>query len=63
MCNQHEIKAVNHTNTIDSAKNLNESQLHLNRYGNIIFGKNFHLNRYGNIIFGKNFEKFLCELD
>ena len=48
MCNQREIKIVNHTDTIDPAKNLNESQLHLNRYGNIIFGKNF--------------EKFLCEL-
>ena len=49
MCNQREIKVVNHTDTIDPAKNLNESQLHLNRYGNIKFGKNF--------------EKFLCELD
>ena len=28
MCNQREIKVVNHTDTIDPAKNLNESQLH-----------------------------------
>ena len=40
---------INHTKTIDPGNHLNESQ--------------FHLNRYGNIEFTKNFKKILCNLD
>ena len=42
MCQQRNIKIISHTNTIDPAKHLNESQqLHLNKYGSIEFAKNF----------------------
>ena len=37
MCQQRNIKAINHTNTIDPAKHLNESKFHLNKYGTIKF--------------------------
>ena len=41
MCQQRNIKVISHTNTIDPAKHLNESKLHLNKYGTIEFAKNF----------------------
>ena len=49
MCQQRNIKIINHTDTIDPSKHLNESL--------------FHLNRYGAIEFTNNFKKFLCNLD
>ena len=50
MCNHRGFPVINHTKTINPLENhLNESQLHLNRYGNIEFTKNF--------------KKFLCNLD
>ena len=49
MCQQQNIKIINHTDTIDPSKHLNESL--------------FHLNRYGAIEFGNNFKKNLCNLD
>ena len=49
MCQQWNIKIINHTDTIDPSKHLNESL--------------FHLNRYGAIEFGNNFKKNLCNLD
>ena len=48
-CQQRNIKIINHTNTIDLSKHLNESD--------------FHLNRYGAIKVVKNFKKDLCNLD
>ena len=49
MCQQRNIKIINHINTIDPSKHLNESL--------------FHLNRYGAIEFVNNFKKGLCNLD
>ena len=49
MCQQWNIKIINHTDTIDPSKHLNESL--------------FHLNRYGTIEFAKNSKKILCNLD
>ena len=49
MCNHRGFPVINHTKTIDPGNHLNESQLHLNRYSNIEFTKNF--------------KKFLCNLD
>ena len=48
MCHQRGIKVISHTETIDPINHLNESLLHLNRYGAIEFSKNF--------------KKFLCDL-
>ena len=42
MCNHGDFPVINHTKTIDPGNHLNESQLHLNRYGNIEFTKNFY---------------------
>ena len=39
--NHRGIPVINHTDTIDPGNHLNESQIHLNRYGNIEFTKNF----------------------
>ena len=47
MCQQWDIKAISHTNTIHPVKHLNESQLHLNKYKTIEFAnifKNFLYN-------------------
>ena len=41
MCQQQNIKAISHTNTIDPAKHLNENKLHLNKYGTLEFATNF----------------------
>ena len=41
MCQQQNIKVVSHTNTIDLAKYLNESQFHLNKYETIEFVTTF----------------------
>ena len=41
MCQQRNIKIINHTDTIDPSKHLNESLFHLNRYGAIEFANNF----------------------
>ena len=41
MCLQRNIKVVSYTNTIDFSINLNESQIHLNKYGTIELTKNF----------------------
>ena len=49
MCQQRNIKIINHTVTIDPSKHLNESL--------------FHLNRYRAIEFVNNFKKSLCNLD
>ena len=49
MCQQQNIKIINHTDTINPSKHLNESL--------------FHLNRYGGIEFADNFKKKLCNLD
>ena len=46
MCQQRNIKVISYTNTIDPAKHLNESQLHLNEYGTIEFAKNFKNFKY-----------------
>ena len=43
------IKIINHTDTIDPLKHLNESL--------------FHLGRYGAIEFANHFKKILCNLD
>ena len=39
LCQQWNIKAISHTNTVDPAKYLNQSQLPLNKYGSIEFAK------------------------
>ena len=49
MCEQRNIKIINHSDTIDRSRYLNESHLHLNRYGTVEFAKNF--------------KNFLCKLD
>ena len=49
MCQQRNIKIINHTDTIDPLKHLNESI--------------FYLNRSGAIEFANNFQKILCDLD
>ena len=49
MRNHRGFPVINHTKTIDPENHLNESQLHLYRYGNIEFTKNF--------------KTFLCNLD
>ena len=50
MCQQRNIKIIiNHTDTADPSKHLNESLFHLNIYG---------ANEYAN-----NFKKSLCNLD
>ena len=41
MCQERNINFINHTNTIDPKRHLNESHLHLNRYGTNEFTKNF----------------------
>ena len=41
MCQQQNIKIINHTDTINPSKHLNESLFHLNRYGGIEFADNF----------------------
>ena len=41
MCQQRNIKIINHTDTTDSSKHLNESLLDLNRYGAIEFANKF----------------------
>ena len=49
ICQQRNIKIINHTDTIDPSKHLSESL--------------FHLNRYGATDFANNFKKNLCNLD
>ena len=49
MCRQRELQIINHSETIDPTKHLNES--------------NLHLNRYGSNVFFNNFKKFLCGLN
>ena len=49
MCEQRNIKIINHSDTIDRSRHLNESDLHLNRYGTVEFAKNF--------------KNLLCKLD
>ena len=41
MCQQRNIKIINHTDTIDPSKHLNESLFYLNRYVAIKFTKKF----------------------
>ena len=41
MCEQRNIKIINHSDTIDRSRHLNESHLHLNRYGTVEVAKNF----------------------
>ena len=41
LCQQRNIKIINHTVTIDPSKHLNESLFHLNKYGTIEFTNNF----------------------
>ena len=49
ICQQRNIKIINHAYTIDPSKHLNESL--------------FHLNRYVAIELANNFKRFLCNLD
>ena len=49
MCQQRNIKIINHADTIDPSKHLNKSL--------------FHLNKYGVTEFANNFKKILCKLD
>ena len=49
MCNERSIPYIDHTESISPDRHLNES--------------NLHLNRYGTINFAKNFSEFLTELD
>ena len=41
MCHARNIGCINHSDTIDPKQHLNESNIHLNKYGNIEFSKNF----------------------
>ena len=41
MCQQRNIKVINHTDTIDPSKHLNEGLFHLNRYRVTDFAKKF----------------------
>ena len=41
MCQQWNTEMINHTDTIDPSKHLNESHFHLNRYGTMEFAINF----------------------
>ena len=41
MCHARNIGCINHSDTIDPEQHLNESNIHLNKYGNIEFSKNF----------------------
>ena len=41
MCHARNIGCINHSDTIDPEQHLNESNIHLNKYGNIDFSKNF----------------------
>ena len=62
MCGEHNITFVDHTDTIDTERHLNESKVHLNKSRAIEFAKNvweflLHQGRYsadnsGNIALG-----------
>ena len=41
MCHARNIGCINHSDTIDPEQHLNESNIHLNKYGNIEFSKHF----------------------
>ena len=41
MCQARNIAYINHSDSIDPEQHLNESNIHLNKYGNIEFSKNF----------------------
>ena len=41
MCQVRNIGYINHSDNIDPEQHLNESNIHLNKYGNIEFSKNF----------------------
>ena len=41
MCQERNISFINHKDTINPERHLNESHLHLNRYGSIGFNKKF----------------------
>ena len=40
MCGEHDIAFIDHTDTIDTERHLNESKVHLNKSGTIEFAKN-----------------------
>ena len=40
MCGEHDITFIDHTDTIDIERHLNESKVHLNKSGTIAFAKN-----------------------
>ena len=41
MCNQRHIRFINHSDDIQPKKYVNDSKVHLNRYGAIVFAKTF----------------------
>ena len=40
MCNQRNIRFINHSDDIQPERHVNDSEVHLNRYGTIVFAKN-----------------------
>ena len=40
MCRERDITFIDHTDTIDTQRHLNESRVHLNKFGTIEFAKN-----------------------
>ena len=46
MCHARNIGCINHSDTIDPKQHLSESNIHLNKYGNIEFSKNFTIFLY-----------------
>ena len=41
MCNQRHIKFINHSDDIQPKRHVNDSKVHLNQYGTIVFAKTF----------------------
>ena len=53
MCNQRNIRFIKHSNDIQPKRHVNDSKVHLNRYGTTVFAKKFtkflsDLYRWGN---------------
>ena len=45
MCGERDIAFIDHTDTIDTERHLNESKVHLNKSGTIEFAKNVYCSR------------------
>ena len=41
MCNERNINFIDHKNDVQTERHINESKVHLNRYGTIVFAKKF----------------------